>query len=184
MATGSRATGSRASESDEGPSSTAESPGPASASAVPSGSPSAQLEGGVDWWGVLAELDAQRSAALESLDLSVLDAYAVVDSPAWQADAALVTDLQQRELRPAGLSTQLIAIEEVSPIDAQGDSSAGTVELVIVDRREEYTLVDPAGDTVQTVPAADSRRWRMVVQPGGDPDDGPGWLVRSVEEVT
>ena len=166
----------------EVPSGTSESPAPAGASAVPSGSSSAEPGGDVDWWSVLGELDVRRSAAIESLDLAALDAYALVDSPAWQADAALIADLQQRELRPAGLSTQVIAIEEATPIDAEGSGVAAAVQLVIVDRREAYSLVDPAGDTVQAVPPAESRRWRMVLQPGED--DGAGWLVRSAEEVT
>lgn len=130
----------------------------------------------VDWWTVIEELDARRGAALAATDVEALDGYLMAGSSAWQADAALITDLQERAVRPVGLRTQLVAIEDVA-------AAATAVEVVLVDQRSAYTLEDAKGQAVQTIDASGSRRWRMTLERSDHSPPDPGWRVAAVQPV-
>lgn len=131
----------------------------------------------VDWWAVLAVLDERRADALRQGDPAALGAYAVPGSPAWEVDADLLSRLGVAGLRPEGLRTQLIAIEQAGGCD-------GSACVVLVDRRGPYALVDAQGAAVEQVPAADSQRWRLTLDPVAVVDaSDPGWRLREVEPI-
>lgn len=136
--------------------------------------------GSVDWWSVLAELDRRRADALQHGDPSGLEGYAVPDSPAWRGDAALVASLSDAGAHPVGLGAAVLAIEDV--IGCGSDAC-----LVVVDQRSAYAIVDAQGGTVESVPAAAARRWRITLAsmaPGeGIGPADPGWRVRQVEAI-
>lgn len=130
-----------------------------------------------DWWSVMAELDARRGDALSSADAASLADYTVADSPAWAADAALVDQLTERGLRPEGLRHTLIGIESVAAV------SAGSAEVVLVDQRSSYALVDAEGQPVQQVEAGPERRWRISVRAVEAQAPDPGWRIEESEQV-
>ena len=110
-----------------------------------------------DWWAVLAELDRRRTATLGGLDLDALAEHALPAAPAWDADAALLADLQERGLRPRGLTSRVLAVERA---DRQGDRA----RLLIVDQRSAYELVDAEGEPIDRVDAAVPTRWAVTLQ--------------------
>ena len=110
-----------------------------------------------DWWAVLAELDRRRTATLGGLDLDALADHALPAAPAWDADAALLADLQERGLRPRGLTSRVLAVERA---DRQGDRA----RLLIVDQRSAYELVDAEGEPIDRVDAAVPTRWAVTLQ--------------------
>jgi hypothetical protein len=135
----------------------------------------------VDWWSVLAQLDQARASALAAREVSDLDAYTVPGSPAWGQDAGLIGDLHERGLTPVGLTTRVVGMEEAPE---EGGLDSGTVvELVIVDERSAYSLVDDGGAVIEQVPVSGLRRWRITLV-GSDPaGEAPGWRLRSVEAL-
>jgi hypothetical protein len=181
--------------------------------------PGPEGAGTPDWWAVLAELDARRSAALAATDPALLGAALAPGSPAWAADAATIEGLVAAGVAPVGLSTAVVALEDVAPLGSESlavespveealpeasasapadapspqavasiGPDAAAVALRVVDRRSGYTLVDPAGQVVHEVPAADERRWRVTLvrvpdARGADEGDDPGWRVHRVEPV-
>ena len=153
--------------------------GPPTDPAVPSPVPNQQ--GPVDWWSVLAELDRARASALAARAVSALDEYAASGSPAWDQDAGLIGDLEARGLAPVGLTTHLVGIER-APEEADRAPGA-VVELVIVDERSDYSLVDDAGAVVEEVPASGLRRWRVRLAGSASPDGGFRWLLQAVEPM-
>lgn len=132
----------------------------------------------MDWWSVLAQLDQSRASALAAREVSDLDAYTVPGSPAWDQDVGLIGDLHERGLTPVGLTTRVVGMEEAPE---EGDPDTGTlVELVIVDERSAYSLVDDGGAVIEQVPVSGLRRWRITLV-GSDPEAGaPRWRLRSV----
>ncbi len=177
-----------------------------------------------DWWSVLGALDLRRTAALTGVDAAALDGYLVPDSAAWATDARLIEELAAARLHPQGLSTTILAVERIIESGATGsgaDASAdrgepttepaaggagdlepptaterdvGAVELVLVDSRSAYALVDESGEVVQEISAAPDRRWWVTVEPAAagdeEPDDmtsrdaaavdDPGWRISEV----
>jgi len=127
-----------------------------------------------DWWEVLAELDRRRARALTALDPDLLADYARPGSAAWSADAALVSDLQERGLRPQGLMSRVLAVE-------RSERQGGRARVQVVDQRSEYILVDVQGSVVQSVPEAGLTRWwvTLIRDSGGEPQ----WRVADVSPV-
>ena len=132
---------------------------------------------------MLAELDARRGTALAGPDLAGLASFAQEGSAAWQADVDVIEQLRERGLRPVGLATKLVAIEDVSEPEPQAEGAQGAVAVTLVDKRSEYQLVDGDGQTVQTVPASGRKRWRTTLVRVEEPAPDPGWRVSSVEVV-
>ncbi|HYN57444.1 MAG TPA: hypothetical protein VES03_09625 [Motilibacterales bacterium] len=124
-----------------------------------------------DWWAVLAELDRRRSATLAALDLDSLADHAQPGSPAWDADAALLADLQERGLHPRGISLPVLAVERVA---RQG----GQVQLQIVDQRSAYELVDAQGSVLDRVEPAAPTRWSVTLRQ--ESEGGRGWRLVDV----
>ncbi len=151
---------------------TPEVPGAGVSSDVPARS------GGPDWWATLAELDARRTDALASGDPSRIAGYALPGSPAAEADRSLMRGLAERELRPEGLGSRVLAIESEEQV-AEG------VLLRVVDLRSGYDLVSAAtGDVVQHVAAAPATRWAVTLAPRTmTRAEGPGWQVVAVRRV-
>ena len=128
-----------------------------------------------DWWALLAELDAARTAALVARDPGAVAGYAVPDSAAWRADTDLISELRRLALAPQGLATRLVAVEEVR------HESGGAATVTLVDQRSAYGLLDPQGRTVAQVPASGSRRWQVdLVGPAAGSDR---WRIREVRAV-
>ncbi len=128
-----------------------------------------------DWWALLAELDAARTAALVARDPGAVAGYAVPDSAAWRADTDLIAELRRLALAPQGLATRLVAVEEVRR------ESGGAAVVTLVDQRSAYGLLDPQGRTVAQVPASGSRRWQVdLVGPAAGSDR---WRIREVRAV-
>lgn len=118
-----------------------------------------QAEGGstatdVDWRAVLVELDRRRAGALQARDQAGLAKYAAPGSAAWQSDARLIAELAKRSLRPVGLATRIVAVEDVR----LGDEGAS---IKVVDERGSYQLVDRSGEVKQRVAGTGQRRWRV-----------------------
>ncbi len=127
-----------------------------------------------DWWQVLAELDRRRARALTALDPDLLADYAQSGSPAWSADAALVSDLRERGLRPQGLTSRVLAVE-------RSERQGGRAKVQVVDQRSAYTLVDAQGSVVELVPQAGLTRWWVTLVL--DAGDDLGWRVADVTAV-
>ena len=123
-----------------------------------------------NWWAVLAELDTRRSAALAALDLDSLAEHALPGSPAWDADAALLADLQEQGLRPDGLTSRVLAVERV---ERQGVRA----QVQIVDQRSAYALVDARGEVVDRVEAAPRATWSVSLQ---QREADRGWRIVEV----
>lgn len=123
-----------------------------------------------DWWAVLAELDMRRSTALAAVDLDSLAEHALPGSPAWDADAALLADLQEQGLRPEGLTSRVLAVERV---ERQGVRA----QVQIVDQRSAYTLVDALGEVVDRVEAAPRATWSVSLQ---QREADRGWRIVEV----
>lgn len=170
------------------------SPGPTPTPGGPDPDPPTELSGGlgaesptpiedgpVDWWSVLAQLDQSRASALAAREVSDLDAYTVPGSPAWEQDAGLIGDLHERGLTPVGLTTRVVGMEE-APEEGGLDSGTG-VELVIVDERSAYSLVDDDGAVIEQVPVSGLRRWRITLVGSDLAGAAPGWRLRSVEAL-
>jgi hypothetical protein len=175
------------------------SPGVSDVSTGSAASPDLLAPGaGDDWWSILGALDARRQRALTERDPAALSDYLVPGSPAWRADSALIAELRTQGVRPVGLATHLVAIEEVEvdaaasgavdgSVAAEGDpgpsQGAGIATdratVVLVDQRSAYTLEDPAGAVVQAVDASGTQRWVVTLAravglpsqwpPSGDP---------------
>lgn len=189
---------------------------------APDGPPVSAGAGTPDWWAVLVELDARRSAALAATDPALLGAALAPGSPAWAAEVATIEGLVAAGVAPVGLSTAVVALEDVAPLSSESlaeeslakelpaqksaaEAGAPTsadepsprpvasigpdvpaVTLRVVDRRSAYSLVDPAGEVVQEVPAAAERRWQLTLVRLPDEQasaDDPGWRVHRVEPV-
>lgn len=139
----------------------------------------APSSGPADWLLVMTQLDAQRTAALSSLDVDLLLGYAAAGSSALADDEALIGKLEVRGLRPVGLATSIDSAE------VEGSASGATV-LRVVDHRGPYTLVDQAGAVVEQVAGSAARTWRVTLEPSGSaPQVGdPGWRVVEVAAVS
>ena len=161
--TGWELTGAAAAGAAPGSPATAPSAGPGAVNDSSTGPP--------DWWAVLAELDQRRGRALSALDIDRIADYAQPGSAAWESDAALVTDLRARGLRPQGLTSRVVAVE-------RSEGSGGRVRVQVVDQRSAYTLVDAQGSVVESVPEAGLTRWwvTLVREAGRDPQ----WRVADV----
>jgi hypothetical protein len=142
---------------------------PAAGGEVPSGA-----TGSPDWWAILGDLDARRASILAERDLAGLGDIAVPGSPAWRADAAVIGDLLARDLRPEGLSTQVVAVEDVA-------LGAGEARVVLVDDRAGYRLLDASGTVVQEVDSPGRRRWLVVLARQGADTGAQGWRISRVE---
>ncbi len=127
-----------------------------------------------DWWQVFAELDRRRARALTALDPELLADYAQSGSPAWSADAALVSDLRERGLRPQGLTSRVLAVERS---ERQGERA----KVQVVDQRSAYSLVDAQGSVVELVPQAGLTRWWVTLS--REAGDDLGWRVADVAAV-
>ncbi len=138
--------------------------------------PAAAVLQGTDWWAVMAELDERRSEVLASGDPGGLGRYAQPGSPAWRADQALLDELAAQDLRPAGLTSEVMAIE-------RAELTGSEVRLQIVDARSAYELVDTEGTVVSQVDPAGPARWSVVLA-SVDSGPEPGWRVVSVEVLT
>lgn len=152
-----------------------------SASAAEPTSSDVMLADPPDWWSVLAQLDQARASALAAREVSDLDSYAVPDSPAWHQDADLIGDLHKRGLTPVGLMARLVGIEQAPDGTDQGPEAV--VELVIVDERSAYSLVDDAGAVVEQVPASGLRRWRVRLVGSVPAGAATGWRLHSAGAV-
>jgi eukaryotic-like serine/threonine-protein kinase len=128
-----------------------------------------------DWWRVFAELDRRRARALTALDPELLADYAQAGSPAWSADAALVSDLRERGLRPRGLTSRVLAVERS---ERQGEQA----KVQVVDQRSAYSLVDAQGSVVELVPQAGLTRWWVTLS--REAGDDLGWRVADVTAVS
>ena len=123
------------------------------------------------------ELDRRRVRAFAEVDAALLPGYAEPESPAWRQDSALIGDLAASGLRPDGLESALVAVEEA---EVDGDHA----QVQIVDRRAAYSLVDAGGVVVQQVERAGLVRWVITlsrVDPSSDPD--AGWRVAEVVPI-
>lgn len=130
-----------------------------------------------DWWAVLAELDRRRVRAFAEVDAALLPGYADPESPAWRQDSALIADLAASGLRPQGLASALVAVEEA---EVDGDHA----QVRIVDRRGAYSLVDAGGVVVQQVDRAGLTRWVVTLERvGPSPGPDPGWRVAEVVPI-
>lgn len=133
----------------------------------------------VDWWTVLAELDRRRAQVLSSGDPAGITSYAVPGSTAHRSDEAMLADLAARAVRPEGLSSRVLAIEDVTVSDVG-------VRIQMVDLRSAYRLLDVnSGEVTQRVEPAGATRWLLTVLPSSpalaDGVEGdPGWRVQSV----
>jgi hypothetical protein len=111
---------------------------------------------------------------LSALDPDLVADYARPGSAAWSADIGLVADLQERGLRPQGLSSRVLAVE-------RADLGGGAARVQVVDQRSAYALVDAHGEVVERVPAAGLTRWSVTV--AAQPSDPVGWRVVDVTAV-
>lgn len=149
-------------------------PGPGWTGAAAGSSPAPPRVGGAqsaavvrrtDWWHVFERLDRRRVDVLAEGDSRRLGEYAVPGSSAHHADAQLLADLAARGVHPEGLSSRILAIEDVT---AEGSR----VRARIVDLRSGYRLVDVAsGKVVERVARAGARRWEVILEALADPDD-------------
>ncbi len=141
-----------------GPSGATASSGPGQSTSPPAVAGAEPALQGVDWWSVVAELDARRSEALETADPAGLAGYAQPGSAAWRADEALIADLAARGLRPLGLRAAVMAIE-------RAEVAGSEVRLQVVDQRSAYDLIDVDGSVHSRVEAAGPARWSIVLAP-------------------
>lgn len=137
--------------------------------------------GQVDWWAVLAQLDMARASALAAREVSDIEAYAMPGSPAWKQDADLIEDLQERGLVPVGLTTRLVAFEQAP--DGTDLGPEEVLDLVVVDERSAYALVDDGGAVVEQVVASGLRRWRVRLAGSGTANEGLTWRLHSAEPM-
>lgn len=132
----------------------------------------------VDWVLVMTQLDAARSAALVSLDASLLVGYAATGSAALAEGERLIAQLEERGLRPVGWATAIVSAEPE-------EASAGSIVLRVADDRGSYALVDRSGAVADRIPASGTRTWRVTLQQAAaaPPPGDPGWRVVSVAAV-
>ena len=82
-----------------------------------------------------------------------------------------MSDLQERGLRPQGLTSRVLAVERS---ERQGERA----RVQVVDQRSAYSLVDAQGSVVERVPQAGLTRWWVTLS--RDVGDDPQWRVADV----
>jgi hypothetical protein len=114
------------------------------------------------WTAVMTQLDAARCAALQAGQPAELVTAEIPGSPAYRADAGLLSRLAGRGLVARGLVVVLSRVSEVG-----GTSSA--VTLRVVERLAAYRLVGGAGQPAVRVPAGPvgGYLFRLVRTPAG-----------------
>lgn len=145
-----------------------------SQTASPSSTPIAPVTGAVAWDVVLAELDARRSAAYASGDVSVLGQVYAPRSPALAADTAQLAALADAGMVAHGLRLTLVstAVEDTGP---------GRVVLRVVDRIGPYELRDRHGTVAARRGGRAELGWLVTLVPADTP---PGeWRIASVQPI-
>ena len=149
-----------------------------SASSVPTdsvGGPPVLLDRGdpvPDWVEVLAEIDEGRRSAIAAGSAQALARWVDPDGPAWEADAAVAARV--RSLR-ATLHGGVLEILELRP----APSTAGSMVLLVRDRRSAYSVMVTGGAAAAVVAARGPRWWRVTLRLTGE-----RWRVRSVSAVS
>jgi len=153
------------------PASSTSSPGSARAAepdlAAVSAGPAAQ---GIDWAGVIEELDRLRGKAFASPEGAGSVDYAVPGRAAWLADRAALAALAAAGQRIRGLTSKVVAI---API-VERDSALTT--LRVTDIRSSYEVLARDGAVLARIPLSAKTIWRVTLA-----SRQGRWLIDSVE---